>query len=264
MSGKFDCFCEGRTEENVLAALGLSDYPKIVNTPTGKQAVRKRLKDLLGPKLGSEPVRALILLDVDLHTGETAANVKQSVEDTLKNLWRERDFEPNAVVLEPHVAAPNLYCFQADLPDVRIALHLAARRYDEQFIKATIDDYVLDLALRATTAEAMLTAKRAAEGRRREQYKGEARPHREWQIEAAGLAKKVWQEIPALLKQNQIPPLQDAKSYLQFYTAVLQEPLPSAAFAKQVVKHARQEDLRQIFAALFTAVEFLKDASTSA
>jgi hypothetical protein len=264
VSGKFDCFCEGKTEENVLAALGLSNYPRNTNLPTGKQAVRDRLKNLLGPKLGSEPVRALILLDVDLHMGETAANVKQSVEDTLKNLWRERDFEPNDLGLAIHAVHPNLYCFQANVPDARIALHLAARRYDEQFIKATIDDYVLDLALRKTTADAMLADKRVDETNRNEQYKGDARPPREWQIEAAGLAQKVWEEIPALLKQNQIPPLQEAKSFLQFYTAVLQEPLPTAAFAKQVVKHARQEDRQEVFAALFAAAQFLNQEAVSA
>ncbi len=257
MTSRFDCFCEGRTEENVLAALRLSDYPRTTNEPTGKQAVRKRLKDLLGPKLGSKPVRALVMLDVDLHTGETAASVKQSVEATLKNLWRERGFAPDDAALTAYAAAPNLYCLQTDAPDARIVLHLAARRYDERFIKATIDDYVLELVLRAATAEAMLTAKRANETRSREQRKVSEQEPREWRIEAAALTQKVWQEIPALLKQNQIPPLQDAKSYLHIYTAVLQEPVSPAVFAKLAVKHARQEDLQEIFAALFAAAQFL-------
>src|SRR5262249_3812622 len=158
-SGKFDCFCEGSTEENVLAKLGLAKLPRPADTRTGKNTINQRLKDVLGPKLGVEAVRALVMRDVDLHVGETPAAIKLSVENAFKNLFVERGFDATQVALNLHPTYSNLYIFQIDTPDVRLALHLADYRYSEQFIKATFDDYVLALALQTATAEAMLQEK---------------------------------------------------------------------------------------------------------
>ena len=60
---RFSYFCEGTADENVLAALGLISPPKAPPAKTGKDSINKKLIDELGPKLGVETVRALVMRD---------------------------------------------------------------------------------------------------------------------------------------------------------------------------------------------------------
>ncbi len=72
-----------------------------------------------------------------------------------------------------------------------------------------------------------------------------------------GLLTKVRQEIPALLRSNGIPPFHEAKGYLRFYAAIMQESTSPPQFAEWVMKHAEPGAIREVLAPLLAAIEFL-------
>ncbi len=160
MTPSLDFFGEGATEEKILAKLGLPTLRKKEPVAGGKAEINKRMADVLGPDLGRRPIRCLVMRDVDSHVGETVDRVKLSIEDALRRLFRERGFDSDCVSLQPLQKRPNVYTYQSSAPDIRIALHIADYRYSDQFIKSTVDDYVLKLAMRPATAKALLQEKR--------------------------------------------------------------------------------------------------------
>jgi hypothetical protein len=68
---------------------------------------------------------------------------------------------------------------------------------------------------------------------------------------------KIEHEIPSLLNRNGIP-LLEAKDYVRLYAAVLQEHTSPPTFAKKTLAHAEPDDVREIFAPLLAAVEFVR------
>jgi len=231
-------FCEGKTEKNVVRKFATLANPDIKGQ--GKAQVNKKIKSDLGPLLSiPKPLRTLVMRDVD--EGETAESIVQSVSGAVETMLNERDF-PMAERFQSHDDYPNVYLLTLTEPDLRLALHLAAYKWDETFVNATIDDYVLALALREATAESFLKKNKWRE------------------INPEQLVRKVTEHIPALLRENGIR-LREARDYVRLYAAIIQTHLFPATFASKALAHARDEDIKGVFASLLAALDFLEGGS---
>lgn len=245
-----DVFSEGKTEKGIIEILSrrrICPYRLEERGGGGEnEALRKldvRLREWFALSQDqSEPLRILVLRDLDTHRGRTIADLRSSVS----NLVHRRHVA--AADLAPDPTYQNVFTLPADSSGLRLALHIANRPYRPEFIKSTIDDYVLDLALRVPTAQALLQDCRRDD----------------WTITVDGLISKVQDEIPALLSQNGIPRLVEAKEYIRLYATLLQIPTTPASFAAKVVAHAQEADIREVFAPLLAAVQFLGSSPTPA
>jgi hypothetical protein len=226
-------FCEGKTEKNIVAK-----FVTVLNGESpnqGKKQVNKYMIDTLGPfVLQPKPVRGLIMRDID--AGETAEDILRSITNAMQTMLNQRGFSAE-VNFQPHAGHPNVYGLVLPKPDLRMAIHLATYKWQPEFINATIDDYVLDLALREATAAALLTPK-------------------QWPTTPQQIIRKVTTRIPALLQENGIP-LREAKEYVRLYAAILQEHTSPSVFADKTVANAEEADKHAIFAALLAALGFL-------
>ena len=251
------CFFEGATERAVLENLKVIPRQQRDKDEGGKSQINDRIKNTLGPKLGGETVRCLILRDLDSHVDETSAAIKQSVVDCFKGLFRERGFDDAVVKLAPHEQFQNVFVFASASPNLKVALHVAEYKYKEQFKNATIDDYILDLALRTETVHQLIQNKKPI---RRKEFldalMGEDEVAKVNQI-AAAVIKKVTEEIPRLLQDNNFPALKEAKQYLQFFSAITQEPKSPSVITKDIIKCASDKARNEILAPLFAALKFL-------
>ncbi|NTV47899.1 MAG: hypothetical protein HGB11_15580 [Chlorobiales bacterium] len=231
-------FAEGQTEQKIV-----ENIVTLVNKTAGrgKAQVNKEMRDKLGPPLEqSKPIRALIMRDVD--NGETSDRIVQSVTKTVQKILRERDLSAT-IQFQPHKQHPNVYLLTLTEPDLRLALHLATWKWQKNFVNATIDDYVLSLALREKTAKSFL------------QKKG-------WEkIQPEKIISKVTKRIPNLLQENGIP-LCEAKDYVRLYAAVIQEHTSPAIFAGKTIANADEADKQAVFAPLLMALAFLGGASS--
>lgn len=231
-------FCEGQTEKNVVEKLATLTNPDFKGR--GKGQVNNQVVQTLGPLLNqSKAIRALIMRDVD--EGERPERIVQSVTGVVQKMLDER---VSAVTgqFQPHEDYPNVYLLTLTKPDLRLALHLASDKWNEAFVNATIDDYVLKLALQEETAASFL------------QKKG-------WQtIKPEQIIGKVTDRIPALLQENDIP-LREAKDYVRLYAAVIQEHTSPAIFAGKTLANAGETDKQAVFAPLLAALNFLGEAS---
>lgn len=243
-----DVFVEGNTEIKILERLKLADPDAVKQRPSGKGDINKRMIDVLGPKLGNEPIRCLVMRDLDSHDRETVDGIRGSVEQALRRLFDERDFASESVSLRPHDKHENVFTFQATDPNVKVALHIATYHCLIHFTKSTVDDYVLNLALRYSTAESFLQKNR----------------DRKWTIGAEPLIHIVRREIPALLQRNGIPQLGEAKAYTRLYAAVLQMDTSPHVFAERTLAHAQESDIQEVFAPLLAAAQFLSDDPVTA
>lgn len=251
------CFFEGATERAVLETLKIIPRQLRDKDEGGKSQINDRIINTLGPKLGGEQVRCLILRDLDSHVNETPAAIKQSVVDCFKGLFRERGFDGKTVALTPHDSFPNVFLFEAVTPDMKAALHIAEYRYAKHLKNATIDDYILNLALRTETVQQLIKNKR--DNRRKEFLDaavGDDDAAKISQI-AAAVIKKVLEEIPRLLQENNFPALKEAKQYLHIYSAVTQEHVSPAVITKDIIKNAATTDKEQVLASLFAAIQFI-------
>lgn len=233
-------FCEGKTEMNIVIKL-TNKFIKLANPEfegKGKSQVNKLMVKTIGPLLSQrKAVRVLIMRDVD--KGETPQSILQSVTNAVQKMLRERDFSATAkaIKFQSHQNHPNVYLLTLTEPDFCLAVHLATYKWSESFGNATIDDYVLDLALRETTTESLLRKKK-------------------WSIQPTQVIRKVTDRIPALLQENDIP-LREAKDYIRLYVAVIQEEILPPAFAGSVTAKATDADKAEIFAPLLAALNFL-------
>lgn len=226
-------FGEGQTEKNVVQKFANLANPQI--TGQGKAQVNHQMAEILGPRLNQpEPLRVLVMRDVD--EGEMPERIVQSVTGAVQGMLNQRGF-PVAVQLQPHTTYPNVHWLALDNPDLRLALHLSTYKWQETFVNATVDDYVLALALRETTVAALLRTK-------------------QWQTGPEQIIRKVTERIPGLLQENSIP-LREAKGYVRLYAAVIQEHTSPATFASNVVANAADGDKQAIFAPLLAALDFL-------
>ncbi|MCS6916015.1 MAG: hypothetical protein RMK29_21730 [Myxococcales bacterium] len=245
MGGSIDAFYEGMTEKKILHMLMQRGLLAKVNLcdgkETGKTEVNRRLRDVVGPNVGTKQVRCLVLRDLDER--ETMERIKQGLQTALQALYRERGHPKAVVRFVRHRAHGNVYLHTCTELDVRVALHIATYRHLPDFCKSTIDDYVLRVALHHETAAALI--KRQG-----------------WSISSKRIIHKVTSEIPALLKQNGIPMMGEAKDFIHFYAALLRVHTSPAVFAEKILHHAPESELREVFAPLRAAAEFLQDASS--
>ena len=226
-------FCEGQTEKNIVEKFADLANPK--SKGQGKAQVNNQMAETLEPFLNQpKPIRVLVMRDVD--EGETPERIVQSVTGTVQEMLNQRGF-PVSVQLQPHTTYPNVHWLALANPDLHLALHLSTFKWQEGFTNATIDDYVLVLALRETTAAALLRKK-------------------QWQTSPEQIIRKVTDRIPALLQENGIP-VREAKDYVRLYAAVIQEHTSPATFASKVVANAADGDKQDIFAPLLAALNFL-------
>lgn len=140
----------------------------------------------------------------------------------------------------------NVYLLCNGPDNLRLALHIAADCCYPSFQKATTDDYVLKLALKESTAARLLDDRK--------------RNRPDWKITTPQLIEKITKEIPDLLKQNGIPLLPDAKEYVRFYAAVLALHTSPPVFAEKTLAHAKEDDIKEIFAPLLAAIQHLERA----
>ncbi len=241
-------FVEGETETKILERLKFTRPDAVKRRRGGQGDVNGRMVAILGPTLGVEPIRCLLMRDLDPHAGETVDGIRSGVEQALRRLFDERGFASQDASLIAHAAHDNVFTFQATEPDVKVALHVATYRCLSHFVKSTIDDYVLNLALRYSTVESFLQENR----------------NRHWTIGAEALLNEVRREIPALLQKNGIPQFREARDYARLYAAVLQTHTSPPAFAEMTLAHAQERDVQEVFAPLLAAAQFLSDDSAPA
>lgn len=234
-----EVFSEGKTENGIreqLCVRGICPYDLVERGGGGERDMLRKLDLRLRDwsSLSEEkrdPLRILVLRDWD--SGRTLAGLRDSVSSIVRQYCTD-------AALTQHLSYDNVFTFQSGISGLRLALHIATYRYHEQFIKSTIDDYVLDLALRTTTVQALL--QRYCQG---------------WIITADQLTKIVRDEIPELLRSNGISSLVEAKNYVRFYAAVLQAHTSPSVFAQITLANAKEDDVRAVFAPLLAAVQSL-------
>lgn len=227
-------FFEGSTEEKVIAKVCPTNTTKMIQV-NGKENINPKLRDTLGPLMGQEPIRCLVLRDLDAHDGETPERIVQSLSDALRRMFEERGVQSVSPGLQQLPAHKNVFVWASAQPDIRVALHIANYQWKEDFIKATIDDYILNLALEPDIARA-LAQKIAID------------PHR--------LIKKITEELPALLSRNDIQ-LVEAKDYVRLYAAVIKAHTSPPVFAQKTLSHADGDKIRATFAPLLAAYTYL-------
>ena len=87
---------EGKTEVNIIKLLNKKkfinfileedcNYPK-ESEPGGKSRINSYINSF-GTRLGIDPLRYLILRDLDEHDNETFNTIKQSIENAVKKLF---------------------------------------------------------------------------------------------------------------------------------------------------------------------------------
>ena len=245
-------YIEGDTEDGVREGLetrGLikAGLIKVENNKGGKEekhhALRLDLREWFGEPLDArKPKSLLVLRDQDL---KQPKQIVESVQDLLK------PYLPGAKLV-PHPQAEGVYQLHDPASKLRLALVIARWDGVKQFFpdisNPSMDDYVLALAMHPATAAGIV-----------------AKPKRQTQrpkLSATTLLAKVQSEIPALLTQNGFAPLRYAKDHIRFYAALLGESTSPVAFAKMVMSHADETDLRSHFASLLAAVAFLSPPTT--
>lgn len=229
-------FFEGATEDNVVGKVCQAIAHKRIQA-CGKGSINTKLRTTLGPLVGPEPIRGLVLRDLDAHDGETLESIVQSLSDTLHRMFEERGVQGVSPNLEPLSEHPNVFVWESAQPDIRVALHIANYRWKQDFIKATIDDYVLALALKPSVAEALVQSQNLV-------------------IAPERLIEKVTQEIPTLLDTNGIR-LIEAKDYVRLYAAVIKAHTSPSVFAQKTLSHAGDATIKATFAPLLAACEYL-------
>lgn len=232
---------EGSTEEKVLEKLkGFIGFTIEISRSDGKGQMNQTIRGMINPLIDRlESVRVLILRDLDLNDNETVDSLVQSTEGILQRIFARRNpaIKPK---LEPKGDLDNVYIWHPRELDFRVALHVATYRWNDSFIKAMIDDYVLALALEPDIATAIAQSQNLS-------VNGEA------------LIKKVTEELPALLQRNGIP-LIEAKDYVRLYAAIVKAHTSPPVFAEKVLNRSdvNEQMLRNRFRSLFAALEFLR------
>ncbi len=246
-------FVEGDTEKNVV--IHLMERQLSVNlNPGWKKRLRERkggkaqviqaIRNELGPELGAAPVRCLVMRDLDEDEGESLDSIRQSVAETVRRLFEERGFaKMPSLAVHPDYA--NVFTWQSDEPDLRLALHVAhypsIPGLSQRFTKSTTDDYVLALALHPRTATRLLQGIGLKS------------------VGEAALAEKVRQEVPELLRRNGIR-MREAKDYVRIYLATVRLGMSPAVFAGKLLLLADEEEIKRVFASLIAALQFVVEA----
>ena len=118
-------FVEGDTETIILEKLKLTRPAAVRRKSGGKGDINKRMIDALGPSLGVEPIRCLVMRDLDSHGGQIVDVIRDGVEQALRRMFDERGFASQDVSLIAHGGHDNVYAFRATEPNIKVALHIA-------------------------------------------------------------------------------------------------------------------------------------------
>ncbi len=231
-------FAEGKTEEKVIEKLKQFFPGRTFETIDckGKNNINSRIDDELGPDIGQQPVRALIMRDKDV--GETIKQVIQSVnQQGLGRLLEQRGIN-TSLQFQRVAGVWNAFVWDAASIDFRLAIHIASRRSLRGLTKSTIDDLVLNLALDQHVAAHLAQRQNV-------------------NVNGQVIIQKVTQEIPALLQQNGFPPLSEAKDYVRLYAAVTRMHTSPPVFAERVLANTDDYLLQQNFASIIKAIKVL-------
>ncbi|WP_028458735.1 hypothetical protein [Chloroflexus sp. Y-396-1] len=231
---KIQVFAEGKTEEKVIEKLKQFFPGRTFETIDckGKNNINSRIDDELGPDIGQQPVRALILRDKD--PNETTKQVVQSVNNGLGGLLNQRGIN-TSLQFQRVAGVWNAFVWNAASLDFRLAIHIASRRSLPGLTKYTIDDLVLQLALDQNVAAHLAQRQKV-------------------NVNGQVIIQKVTQEIPTLLQQNGFPPLSEAKDYVRLYAAVIRMHTSPPVFAEKVLASANNHLLQQNFASIIAAI----------
>jgi hypothetical protein len=229
-------FAEGKTEEKVIERLK-QFFPGFAFQTfdcKGKDKINSEIVTKLGPLVGQQPVRALILRDKD--SGETIARIIQIVDNGLKGILKQRGIN-TSLQFQRVTGVWNAFVWDAVSIDFRLSIHIASRRSLRGLTKSTIDDLVLQLAFNPNVATTLAQ-----------------NVHVGGQV----IIQKVTQEIPALLQQNGFPLWSEAKDYVRLYAAVLRMHTSPPVFAETVLADMDDSPLQQNFASIIAAIEALQ------
>jgi hypothetical protein len=229
-------FAEGKTEEKVIERLK-QFFPGFAFQTfdcKGKDKINSEIVTKLGPLVGQQPVRALILRDKD--SGETIARIIQSVDNGLKGILKQRGIN-TSLQFQRVTGVWNAFVWDAVSIDFRLSIHIASRRSLRGLTKSTIDDLVLQLAFNPNVATTLAQ-----------------NVHVGGQV----IIQKVTKEIPMLLQQNGFPPLSEAKDYVRLYAAVTRMHTSPPVFAEVVLANTDDHLLQQNFASIIAAIEALQ------
>jgi hypothetical protein len=234
---KISVFGEGPTEDQVHSKLakliGLTDRSKYFSSK-GKDNLNAKVIETIGADLGVRSVRCLVLRDLDTHDGENEQSICQSITDTLRKELEKRSISLRSLNLILHPIYSHIYTLNIVELDFRLAIHIAAYRWNENFINSTTDDYLLELALKPNTVAKLSTKLGLA-------------PER--------LSTKITNELPEILQSNGIT-LREAKNYLQIYAATIQFS-SLTGFVSKMIENADEQDIRDVFQSLIVAFEFV-------
>jgi len=236
---KIQVFTEGKTEEKVIEKLKQFFPGRTFETIDckGKNNINSRIDDELGPDIGQQPVRALILRDKD--PGETIKRIIQSVNNGLGGILKQRDIDTSLLQFQRVAGVWNAFVWNAASIDFRLSIHIASRRSLRGLTKSTIDDLVLNLALDQHVAAHLAQRQNV-------------------NVNGQVIIQKVTQEIPTLLQQNGFPPLSEAKDYARLYAAVTRMHTSPPVFAGKVLASANTHLVQQNFASIIAAIEALQ------
>jgi hypothetical protein len=229
-------FAEGKTEEKVIERLK-QFFPGFAFQTfdcKGKDKINSEIVTKLGPLVGQQPVRALILRDKD--SGETIARIIQSVDNGLKGILKQRGIN-TSLQFQRVTGVWNAFVWDAVSIDFRLSIHIASRRSLRGLTKSTIDDLVLQLAFNPNVATTLAQ-----------------NVHVGGQV----IIQKVTKEIPMLLQQNGFPPLSEAKDYVRLYAAGTRMHTSPPVFAEVVLANTDDHLLQQNFASIIAAIEALQ------
>jgi len=235
---KIQVFAEGKTEEKVIEKLKQFFPGRTFQTfdCKGKDKINGEIVTKLGPSIGQQPIRALILRDKD--AGETIRQIIQSVDQQgLGRLLKQRGIN-TSLQFQRVAGVWNAFVWDAASIDFRLSIHIASRRSLRGLTKSTIDDPVLQLALDQGVAAHLAQRQKVHVG-------GQV------------IIQKVTQEIPTLLQQNGFPPLSEAKDYVRLYAAVIRMHTSPPVFAANVLAGARNHLVQQNFASIIEAIRAL-------
>jgi hypothetical protein len=225
-------FFEGKTEEKVVNKVCSGMTVENINAE-GKEGLHGKLAAILSPLLQEQqPVACLVLRDLDSHQGETETRIVQGLNGAMRRMFEQCGFQVRPD-LQPLAQHQNVFVWTSQQPAMRVALHIATYQWHTDFIKATIDDYVLALALEPTIAGKLT---------------------RKIKVAADTVIAKITQELPTLLHANGIK-LEEAKDYVRLYAAVIKTHTSPAVFAEKVLEHAQETTIRKHFAALYAALD---------
>lgn len=242
-------FGEGDAEENVcngLKKLTFSEF-KYLSAKGNTRSVNKTLINTISPLLQEEePISCVILYDLDSHENKTEKSILDSIlgESGLQKIERFRTINFRHFITQDSNYS-NLHTLSIPETNFRLAIHIANKRWKQNFEKSAIDDYVLELALMPKTVTNLLAEINKAKTK--------------INIPSSKIFDKITKEIPDLLKANANgkDDLVEAKDYVRLYAAVLKLHTSPAVFAAKVMGNADEQDIREVFGALLKALKFV-------